>query len=478
MGYAQTLVSNLHLPPRVQQRLAQRKAYRPALRANRTLSTETWGALWHGNLPVDEANPMVSRPLTETQVDAVLATERRVRTLGYLLYVNELTETQLRLLIDRLVAKGKPVPETLVSLLTAQPNLTGELHDRLGSHTTGPARLTWLTERVDGMDPKVVAAELYEMQQWWGRAERKHAAQRGVGLRLILDEYPAVTAQLVTLAAHNGFDHLYPTVRLVLAGCRHVRDEATQFALHGLSEMPPERWTPPSRWAAMASAGNPVTSTKLRTALAVCSDREVASLATRRSKEDPVTVDYDQVADPETLERLVWRSTGQYAASSHRPWDLLALARNPHLEGDLAARVRSALANYTVVNIVGPNRAEAALARFGPLTESEQQLVDAVRRDRLYAIREKRFAGAGRIVAAVDATPPMWSRPLAESERRRIEQVRTMRTLDCDFDALSAILFETFGDDPHRWELFIDLAEHHTGRLTEALGTVTRLAAI
>jgi hypothetical protein len=304
------------------------------------LDHEVWLALWDPRPPAGPASHLVKRTLTEEQLDWLIANETRPTLLAGALRYNEPTEQQWGHLLSLKCATK------LVGRIPAWICLTNELRLRA-------ARLAGGHHLLDCMNDGLVDDD--ETRAWLSRWD-EWAPDRGANssLQKLLHTRPEIMDAFV-------FGH--ESLATVAAGSHLLTDPAHQQAIAGREPDMPYVW--------MALVANPVVSLDIVNQVSVAAApnarlAKVCQVAGYRlndpAKRPQVTEALDSISDPDVLAWLVNRACPRNDPhpQAGRPFVLVQLARNPHLDDYQAMRVRDGLCDWNIQKQLGVEAASAA----------------------------------------------------------------------------------------------------------------------
>ena len=438
------------LPSAVQHFLATDGRYADDLAENPDLAPEVWDALW-GTRPksATRAIALVSRALTAPQRHTVLTTDTRPRVIRSLANYNELDRDEILLLLRR----GTAVPH----------HLSQEILDRFSADDEVLEALLPVVYPMLQLDvlafasPAVLsdAALVAHLDRLGGEHFDPRYANRTSGLTRIIETRPHLFDRLVRRPRTAA-------MTAALAASQHLVDPEHQALLAGLdpvtlAPMDTEhfvRGLPVSELCA-----NPRT----RIEIVVALDRAIPrgfnydALRYRLLDQTPaITGDYAELDDPAQIDRVFTRATRNPASTGGlygHPYDLLHLARNPHLAARQAGDLPFVLAQYSVVHYLGAvevTEAHQVLYANFPGVE-HAPLRTALPRART----RKRVRIGGHFCA-----DEVLAMPMGEALRHR-------------FWAMGPCLATILGDEVPAWEMFVGLLDS-----TQMDASVARVATV
>jgi hypothetical protein len=302
------------------------------------------------------ASDLVSRQLTPRQRRHVFTTEKRSGPLMQMLHFNHLTTEEV------CHALGTKVAPRLAEVLVAQgftsdDEFPEELRERV-SIVAGPkARLAWLDKKAALTEKE--AREVLALDELRG-SNRVSTELRSYIARLV-ERFPLILDSCVKADTSCGLLQL-------AAGSRHLTTEALQH--EAVRTAVSHKDAVGADYAMLALANSPVALQSTVEMIATLSLEKCPEAAARRiaafSKKPTIATPFKDVEDPDVLEWLVRRACsfssryGDYTPP--KPFELAALAPNPHLSAEQKQRVSSDLHSLTVREQLGESAFKAAFA--------------------------------------------------------------------------------------------------------------------
>lgn len=462
------LVAAAQLPDEAQRALEAVALRIPSLREslsqNALLSEEAWMDLYQRKpLPkAGAATALVSRPLSKEQRLHVLDVDRRPAVLAALVEHNALDVDEQQLVID-----SKGFGPKLAAILVSEPWMDAGLRKTMALAAQGQVLLDLLADSTPEQFSTEEASELLSRFSEWGpsmdEGSSRGKGQRARSLIRLLGRRPDLLPAAVAAGQH-------PSVVAAAAGCVHLTDVALQYAAAGLSPtgepLVPEaelyRLFTDREYALMALVNNPPTSLEVVAAverLAAAKDMyRLAESASGRARRRPtaITVPYDQISDPEELNWLLRRAIPnlEYQTKA-RPFELAALARNPHLQRSDAEQVAQWLDTTYCVEVLGDELLPALKALQARPDARTEWLPSVIQRleDGTYRSEEPWF--------------PRHEEPLAAT----LVMGRPLRSLEWDMDLNQTLIHVAarLGASTSAWEHFLTLVDEFDGKVEDVV---------
>lgn len=368
----------------VQSIAAQRAAARAvdlrhSLATNPHLEEEVWFDLWptKGKIPVEVATALVGRQLSDAQLQTALR-DTRIKVTEATLSHTVLPES---LFEEMLASKSAKSVATVV--MDRNPSWPYSPELRLSA-----ARIAGGVHLLGALHELDVAEATTRLQQWGSWAPR-WSAHRNWLLAALLERRP----ELVSVCAVSPFVELVSAA----AGSRHLTDEQLQHAVLALPSRCSDFGDASSfKFALLKLVNLPAChASTLQASAAYASGRygydEVCEAVARRLADTSRAVllePYEIVEDHDVIERLLKRSlpgSNAYRTWSGKPLELEAIAKNPNITAEQAAKIADALSWCDVAtNMVDAAAVDLLLhQRFGtnlvhPATRAGAQEADAV----------------------------------------------------------------------------------------------------
>jgi hypothetical protein len=355
------IVMNAPLGAEAQHAAASLPHLRPSLAANRHISMDTgvWFALSDPLPDAATAASLYSRPLNPDQLDWVIAKEKRARPLAAACSTNPMTPAQIRTMLARSTV-AKTVARALIDAEEREPGRTpAEVAGDVARAAGGNA----LCNAIAG--DAFSDTEACELLDRFGDWADKPSRRRSLALTRILDARPGLIGRFVATGAH-------PSLLLAAAGSRHLTSEELQRSVLD-GDYTADMYAKFYAWVSLAA--NPRTHRAVLESMSVTADID-ASLNRARSAalkrlegwETRGRVDeaFEDVTDSDTLTWLIRRSVPRESWDGDqirgRPFDVAALAANPHLSQSNAQRVFSAMHDYSVSDALGTGRWDSLIS--------------------------------------------------------------------------------------------------------------------
>lgn len=450
------VLEHLALPDPVFRHFASRPSFRAHLRLNQFIPEDVWIGLYDKKLTADEAWRMIDRPLTDEQIDHVIATEKRSSTLEALVTNHLAARTPERL--EKIAEKcaSSDLAAMLISAGVdpkAWPKVQASLRgvDKLTFVCFSPASLV--------SDDELVEA-LRTIDSWWGKNRSYH--ERKTALTYVIHTRPHLIPRLAARPVPEALSS-------ALAASRLLVDADQQLAVLGLDSAPPYTGVDAvNRYVALSLVNNPVVYPSVLEAVKDHPDWEVRSAVKRvqTSGNMRISVPFEQVSDPMQLSRLLRRAMPNQYNPVGRPFDLVALAHNPNITGESASRVRHILCDRNTDYIVGKDAVVSACAaidaRLG-VSGEVPSLFEGV----YHSLQDRGLH-----------TPRELDTPSRSVPDSALERVKTSPTRDLVLykNAAAVLLHEVLGESPAAYEAFLNLAKNHHGELLEAATAAARLS--
>lgn len=315
---------------------------RHPLATNPHLEEEVWFELWptKGKIPVETAVALVARPLTEAQLQTALR-DTRVKVTEATLSHTVLPEALFR---EMLASKSAKAVATVV--MDRNPVWPYGAELRLdAARAAGGEHLLGVLHELD-------TTEATTRLQQWGSWAPRWSAHRNWLLAALLERRP----ELVAVCAASPYVELVSAA----AGSRHLTDEKMQHEVLGLPGRCSDFDDASSfKFALLKLVNLPACHVStLQAAAAFASGRygyeEVCEAVSRRLADTSRAVlvePYESVEAPDVLERLLKRSlpgSNAYRTWTGKPLELEAIAKNPNISKEQAARVAEALSWWNV----------------------------------------------------------------------------------------------------------------------------------
>jgi hypothetical protein len=436
---------------------------------NKNLTEHQWDGLWEKNLPVGPASHLADCVHTQEQVDRVLSQEKRGSVLVGLFHGPHLTEDQQAKVF--LTARGSSyVYSALRSKFFYRENL--EIAAR---HFRGSERLEWcaVVDQTVVSDDDALKA-LVDCDSLQGRRHIRDVSAFNMRVHKLFEARPQLVDALFAL------DVLPEILSVQLASSRFIAPRVYQERLAadhmGMFS-----------YEACAFIANPVVHVDLIERFKDHQDDAVRKAVHNRLTfhNDTITVPYDQVSDDSQIEWLVNRILPSKHRPDGKPCEMVALGRNENIQVGLADRLYKTLLNTSV--------------RTVPVSELNKTLDQLESRLGLPCSQRKAETGFWDDMVG---HPPYWwlsrdTEYLLDPQARpwTDEQINEAYA---KIPADTVQLFETekpiqwwhtegqvhaycayhLGNDPVRWELLANLAENHTGTLSQLVMAAKRLAVL
>ncbi len=474
------------------------------LAGNPGITEETWFKLYttKPKVKAEVAKDLVSRHLTPEQTEHVLKYERRIGVVTAFLLNNVLDVERLTGLLHTV----KLSDDSLNALIAHYRDDLGAIRS-IAFAAKGLPLLSWISQSTpDDLSDSELLDLLRDFAVWGPTANNGKEGRPRRSALLALFERRPISMEAVTAEGQH------PSFLDVTASSRRLVDPAHQRVVSAIDEPDAAREVGLGKYLFRhrALVHNPVVSTELvrelrdwaTTALEELRKTEhnpsmlsglvdLVDTASFRLDRHPVTVTdpYEEVADPLQLQWLLSRSLpSEYNGRAGKPWDMFALARNPHLSKEQADRLA-----------IGIN-STACLAHAG-ITRAEHQ--DAIRR-----FCEQYPESAATIALAPDdasvaavggtgstTTPPPQSVATVSVSRKLLEVLGDGRpevTQVDDFDERQCVLAssvtraptsvselataaqladEYLGTDMPSWEIALTMSNEFVGTYGELLET-------
>lgn len=496
-------ILRLTLSPVAIRAALQDERHAPAARASQAIDEDTWSRLVAAKLPVTAAKPLVSRPLTERQLDHVLNVEARAGVVRQALTYTVPTLAQL----DRLVGidegddpdgpdgpdgsdgSASPLPKSFTKALSDEvilkhyePVLDQAWLARAAT-VGGSARLQWWLSSPEQVTDEQVSADLATYEQWGPKFSDQRLPRLFAARPNVLSAAGATTSLTVATAA---------------AGCRHLRDPELQRRISQIDQAPRERgalqrWLEERRFLLMALGNNPACDIALLREIYAVVQQGVewdldVSLSRRLERYPYVVSDpYEQISDPTQLSWVLRRTAPNENKPLGRDYDAAAVLSNP-LIGQGAA------ADFTKhVQTLSPFDLRSLVLRLQPSLESLA--------DRFPDVMAERGLSRDQITEIVgDGLRPV--RPAKDDVARYCsphpDELRADRRKVGDQDgaaqagaavsvhniagsywgpAALAYLEEALGEDEHVWSSLFQLIESGLNGTVEDVATAARALA-
>lgn len=431
---------------------------RPHLAANPNLSRTAWFALM-GPKPkptIAMANELCARPLDAEQRALVLASETRTGPLSALVHHNVLGPAEQELLV-----KAKGFTASLAGLIVESDWATPAIR-RQAAYAAGGQVL--LDRIATAHEAELDAAECQDLlarfSEWGAEAKFK---QRSTALSALLNRNPHLMATAARPGQHNA-------VQTAAAGCRHLTELDLQYQVAGLvpgQTSADPGWLVGQKFLFMALVNNPVCHEEVAAAvMAVCATNPAMaevrqSISSRRAKNRPrVTTPFEEVDDLEILDWLVFRALPSEFKTGGRPWDLLALASNPHLNEVLGHKLAGAFSSPSIRDAlraaVDPDEVFLALIQRFP---DERMLA------RMPSDHASEPYDAERL-ARLDGSAPNPGPAFAET-RIRAARFDLGYLSEALFAAVVEWLGAQIGPEPAAWDIVLSMADDFDGTVEE-----------
>jgi hypothetical protein len=434
-------------------------ALRECLPYNPGLTEKSWFALYPAKpLPkAPIAQALAGRRLSKAQVAHLLTAENRAGVFLSLLEYNELDRDEQVLLMGNRKGFNAQVARKLITMSW----VAGDLVKPIALAAGGQVLLSYLANADVAEVPDGEAADLLRTFRQWGPGTGESGGktglkQRSVMLQRLLGRRPGLLAAAVSAGQHES-------VVTAAAGNLHLRDPELQWTASGLREKVTADVLEARRYALMALVNNPVcVPDVVEAVIAAARTFGQAQLLTsamdRKTKHpEPVTVTYDQVDDPEVLRWLVSRSRPSEYKPDGRPFDLAALAGNPHLTEFQVKDIADALSGEAFMRQLGNEIGRAARLAFTaayPDNAPEWWAQDAKQYDDLES----------NDVDELSQYPP-WVMPQEQALQVNVKD------LEHRYEPSSILVHacDRLGNDRGRWETFFTLLDEFDGTLDDLL---------
>jgi len=350
-----------------QRAIARQSALAPHLAANgyTELEEDVWYSLYSIKpvVKADVALELVSRRLTRGQIQFVLRNEKRSTVLTALLrhHLLEREEIELGLSSKSVNVIADALCESGFVLDDTQPY---DLRSAVAKASSFKFQLQWFAtaSQVTEQDVAVFLAP----QQTTSKSTRLSKTER-MSAAQIVEKFPSSVALMVNGTLSISFLQLACGSRRITS-LDHQKEAVQTAVKYSAAD------ADGSDFALVALVNNPVCHTEVIENVATLTAFERASQAASRrlSKMDtqaPVMVTYDNVTEESSLEWLVRRASsfsnkyGDYTPP--KPFELCAIARNPHLTAEQQKRVKSEMANTWICEVVGVETFNVAAAALG-----------------------------------------------------------------------------------------------------------------
>jgi hypothetical protein len=334
---------------------------RHPLATNTSLLEEVWFELWpaKGKIPVETAVALVERPLSDAQLQAALR-DSRVKVTEATLSHTVLAEPLFEEMLATKSAKS-------VATVVLDRNPSWPYSEELRLRAARIAGGLHLLETLHELD----TPEVTSLLQQWGTWAPRWSARRNWLLAALLERRP----ELVPLCAASQFVELVSAA----AGSRHLNDEKLQHAVVAL----PTRCTNfedanSFKFALLRLVNLPAChSSTLQMTSAYTNGRygyeEVSDAVSRRLADTNRAVlaePYEAVSDTDVIARLLKRSlpgSNSFRTWTGKPLELEAIAKNPNINAEQAAKIAEALTWWEVAtNMIDASSVDQLLhQRFG-----------------------------------------------------------------------------------------------------------------
>lgn len=431
----EAIIATWRLPVRVQERFLR---FPELLCRNPHLAPSVWDELWRQtHTSQDQARELAARPLGPEQAATVVASEHRFDVLCWFVAFNDLSDAQIRAVVE-----SCDRPSALASAILEDGGCSLQAQRWLASRLEGRNALVWAAYRSDGA--AMSDDETVELV-----ADKSNPEERAFGQ--LVDRVFENRPHLVARVASTDTDL---RVRLVLAASRFASTSKIQMDVLGVDAIDdPAQWASPASDLAATMAKNPMCTASVAERLARWHRNDtVRKAAQARLRSGTVPEPY------ETVDLTMWFETMfTWVQERKAPFDVLAMLTNPTLTQDQATRLLRVLAASPA---------------------SAKSLVDQGRIDEVLGAVSLRFPTSGvaaHLMARHSVSVPFFERNL-RSNYDRVEwrdrltvapdQLRTQNVWMAP-NAAAALVTDVLGDDPDLWEMFLGLAERHTGTLEE-----------
>ena len=486
--YARNLLRLVPPTEQLQVTLAAEPSFRSDLCTNARLDDAAWTALWSTQQKgTEDAIALAGRALRSPQQALVLAKKRPAGVLKAFVAHNTPT-TQDEVAAVLAVSSAQAVLLDLLERLT-DSGAGADLCCTVGSQLTGSARFFWAaTAPIEQISDEDVLDMINTMATWWGAS--KSYGRRAAALRQLFDARPA----LIDACVHADADE---SVITTLSGCRHLASHDVQARILGLDPVALESTSGQlagTTYAHLALANNPRCHQDILTVLATrTTDPAVRESVVRRREAGRPTVEsaFEDVTDTMVLAWLIKRSSPFYDSYSGdmkpgKPWELAALAANPHLSREQAEQVATNLALPEVRDVLDDTRYFSLLATLAAhFPDIDPELVgtsgalDDGTTDALEADATDSDAGSPDPEGITQVVASLNEEPVFQVLRSYSGYSGYSSPDHGREAAMDEFLLAHVGTDPRAWELLLHLVDdHHTDALGALADTCRRLAAV